>query len=105
LSLVNSGNSIWEYSAAYSLWRYVAGEVNRKLEEDDRAILAEAIPIALQIDRLAIWRRMNDSPPYFPELSEAVNDSYLKIQGVEGGTDDYDAFVGLYLRYANPIMD
>lgn len=105
MALIHSGNPIWEYSAAYSLWRYTAGEVNRKLEEADRMILAEAIPIELQIDRLAIWQRMSDSPPYFPELSEAVNDGYLKIQGVKGGTDDYDAFVGLYLGYANPIMD
>ncbi len=105
MALIHSGNPIWEYSAAYSLWRYTAGEVNRKLEESDRVILAEAIPIELQIDRLAIWRRMSDAPPYFPELSETVNDSYLKIQGVEGGTDDYDAFVSLYLRYANPVMD
>lgn len=105
LALINSGNEVWEYSAAYSLWRYIAREVNRKLEEPDRILLAEAIPLELQIDRLAIWRRMSDSPPYFPELSEAVNDSYLKIQGVEGGTDDYEAFVGLYLRYANPVTD
>ncbi|MGB6037837.1 MAG: DUF3810 family protein, partial [Cryomorphaceae bacterium] len=105
IALIHSGNPIWEYSAAYSLWRYTAGEVNRKLEEADRVILAEAIPIELQIDRLAIWQRRSNAPPYFPELSEAVNDRYLKIQGVEGGTDDYDAFVGLYLRYANPVMD
>ena len=105
MALIHSGNPIWEYSAAYSLWRYTAGEVNQKLEEADRAILAKAIPIELQIDRLAIWRRKNNAPPYFPELSEAVNDSYLKIQGVEGGTDDYNSFVALYLRYANPVMD
>ncbi len=105
MALIRSGNPIWEYSAAYALWRYTAGEVNRKLEESDRTILAEAIPKELQIDRLAIWRRMSDAPPYFPKLSEVVNDSYLKIQGVEGGTEDYDAFVGLYLRYANPVMD
>ncbi|MCZ4409964.1 DUF3810 family protein [Cryomorphaceae bacterium 1068] len=105
IALIHSGNPIWEYSAAYALWRYTAGEVNRKLEESDRAILAEAIPMQLQIDRLAIWQRMSHAPPYFPEFSEAVNDSYLKIQGVEGGTDDYDAFVGLYLRYTNPVMD
>lgn len=105
IALIGSGNSIWEYSAAYALWRYTAGDVNRKLLDEDRAILAKAIPIELQIDRLAIWRRMSDSPPYFPELSEAVNDSYLKIQGVESGTADYNAFVGLYLRYANPLME
>ena len=104
IALIESGDPIWEYSAAYSLWRYTAGEVNRKLEEEDRIVLAEAIPIELQIDRLAIWRRRSNAPPYFPELSEAVNDRYLKIQGVESGTADYDAFVGLYLRYAKPVM-
>jgi len=105
MALIQSRMPTWEYSAVYSLWRYTAGEVNRKLEEVDREILAESIPIGLQIDRLAIWRRRSNAPPYFPELSEAVNDGYLKIQGVKGGTDDYDSFVGLYLRYVKPAME
>jgi hypothetical protein len=105
LALIRSENLVWKYSAAYSLWRYVAGEVNQKLNEKDRTILAKAIPPGLQRDRWAIWQRFSNNPPYFPELSEAMNDSYLKIQGVEGGTDDYGAFVSLYLRYASPIME
>lgn len=104
MALINSGDAVWEYSARYALWRYVASEVNQKLDEADRAVLAEAIPEGLWRDRMAIWMRFSNRPPYFPELSETVNDSYLKIQGVESGTEDYNAFIGLYIRYANPLM-
>ncbi|MEM9053044.1 MAG: DUF3810 family protein [Bacteroidota bacterium] len=105
IALTSSEDLHWKYSAAYHLWRYTAREVNQKLPEEDLKILAAAIPKGLQIDRNAIWTRGSKQPAYFPELSNAMNDTYLKVQGVKAGTDDYGAFVKLYLEYYQPSLD
>ncbi|MCH2214820.1 MAG: DUF3810 domain-containing protein [Flavobacteriales bacterium] len=105
IALIGSEDPHWKYSAAYHLWRYTAREVNQKLPEEDLEILAAAIPKGLQIDRNAIWARGSKQPAYFPKLSEKMNDTYLKVQGVKAGTDDYSAFVKLYLEYYQPSKD
>jgi hypothetical protein len=105
LALSSSENEIWEYAAYFTLWRYTAKEVNDQLDGEQLTALAESIPIGLQIDRRAIWRRAAANPALFPELSEAMNDTYLKVQGVEMGVEDYNGFVSLYLRFFKPVMD
>ena len=105
LALRQSDNPISRYAAAYSLWRYVAREVRLQLSEEEQAMLAALIPEELNIDRRAIWKRASLHEAYFPEISETLNDSYLKIQGVEAGAEDYNAFVELYLRHKSAITE
>jgi len=105
VTLMSSQNVHWQYAAAYHLWRYTAREVNQKLPKEDLEMLANAIPSGLRIDRQAIWNRGVDKPAYFPKLSEKMNDTYLKVQGVKAGTNDYNAFVSLYLKTYQPTMD
>ena len=104
LALIEAEDPILSYSAAYALWRYVAREVNRTIEAEDRELIAAAIPLELQIDRAAIWARAGQYRPYFPQVSEKMNDQYLKLQGVEEGTEDYNAFVSYYLKYFKPSI-
>jgi hypothetical protein len=105
LALRRSNEPLLRYSAAYFLWRYVASDVRDLLSEEDQVKLASAIPEELMIDRRAIWKRHARHEPVFPELSERLNDQYLKLQGVRAGTDDYNAFVGLYLSYRESIRE
>jgi hypothetical protein len=99
LCLANSGDPYLEYAAAYFIWRQVAKPLNEKLSTDQLEKLAASIPDELNRDRRAIYNALNQEQPWYPELSSQFNDTYLKIQGVESGVDDYDKFLELYLRY------
>ncbi len=107
LSCLNSGVAVAAYAAEYALWRQIASEINKTYPRDLIESLAEAIPLELSADRRAILLRHFQYKGYFPELSDAINDTYLKIQGIESGTEDYDGFLQLYLRWADdqaPLM-
>ena len=104
LALIRLDDPMARYAAQYALWRYTAKTVNDLYSEEDRAKLAAAIPKGLFVDRRAIIERTMGYAPYFPELSDAVNDKYLKIQGVKAGVEDYDRFVILYLEW-NAMTD
>ena len=87
------------YAAEYALWRSLGSEVNKSYPAEVIEALAAAIPAELAADRLAIWQSAMQHQAYFPELTDGLNDRYLKIQGVEAGVEDYNAFVGLYLAW------
>lgn len=99
LALLHMDDPMAAYAAHYALWRYSAKTVNELYPPEDRKRLAESIPLGLRADRAAIRNRLTAHAPYFPRLSDAVNDRYLKVQGVEAGVDDYDRFVNLYLDW------
>jgi len=102
-ALLSSSEPVLQYAAVYTLWRYIASDVRSMLPEEEQVILASNIPDELMIDRMAIWQRSSQHRPYFPELSESVNDQYLKLQGIRAGTEDYNAFVSLFLRYEEKL--
>jgi hypothetical protein len=93
------GDPVARYAAWYTLWRYLASEVNKRYDADVIAALAERIPEPLRADREAIWRTQHKYAAYFPEISNALNDTYLRVQGIEAGTDDYDTFVYLWFDH------
>lgn len=99
LACVNSGEPLAQYAAEYVLWRHLASEVRSHYPEEVAHQLAAAIPEALRKDREAIWRNHYQYKGYFPEISDAINDTYLKVQGVTAGTEDYDRFVNLYFDW------
>ncbi|MFN2422699.1 MAG: DUF3810 family protein [Cryomorphaceae bacterium] len=99
LACLSANDPLARYAAEYALWRTLAGEVNRSYPPEIRESLATAIPEDLRTDRAAIWRNAMRYKGYFPELSEALNDTYLKVQGVEAGVDDYNAFAALYFSW------
>lgn len=103
LSLAHSGDPFLEYAAAYFIWRQAAKPLNRKLNSEDLEKLASSIPDELKRDRRAIYEALNREQPWYPEISNKLNDSYLKIQGVESGVEDYDKFLEYYLRYKRSI--
>jgi hypothetical protein len=99
LACLSSDDPMLRYASEYALWRTLGGEVNRSYPPEVRASLAAAIPEPLRRDRAAIWKNSMRYKGYFPEISEALNDTYLKVQGIEAGVDDYDAFTALYFSW------
>ena len=99
LACLRSENPAAQYAAEYALWRYFANEINMHFPEDVIEALAAKIPEPLRNDREAILKTYFKYKGYFPEVTDAINDTYLKIQGVKSGTDDYNDFLKLYLRW------
>lgn len=99
LACLNSGDPLGEYAAQYALWRQVASEVSKTYPMDVIETLAAQIPVELQADRLAIREAYLEHRVYFPKVSEQVNETYLKLQGIEEGVADYDRFLQIYLAW------
>jgi hypothetical protein len=105
LACTNSESAILQYSGYYAIWRQIAQEINKNYSEAERELIASTIPEVLITDRRAIIEAYYKHKAYFPELSSKINDSYLKIQGVETGIEDYDRFLQLYLAYRDLVED
>lgn len=100
LACVNSDDPFLIYAGEYAIWRQIAQEINKTHPVEVRNNLRAIIPIELMADRMAILNLYRESPAYFPEVTENMNDAYLKLQGIEAGADDYDGFLKLYLAWA-----
>ena len=99
LACMHSKNPLANYAGAYALWRQMAREINNTFPQESIELLASQIPVLLKEDRDAILESYYKYKGYFPALTDKVNDTYLKIQGVQKGTDDYDGFLQLYFRW------
>lgn len=99
LACRSSDNPVVRYAAEYALWRTIGSEINRSFPEEVRELLAARIPEELRADRRAIWEKSARHRAYFPEVSDRLNDAYLKSQGVSAGTDDYNDFAALYFAW------
>lgn len=99
MACMHSRNPLANYAGAYALWRQMAREINTTFPAESIEDLASRIPSLLKEDRQAILSEYYKYKGYFPALTDKVNDTYLKIQGVQKGTDDYDGFLQLYFRW------
>lgn len=99
LALKQSSDPYLNYTADYALWRQIAKHINRKLSKDELSKISTLIPEQLLQDRLAIIEILRKDAPIYPELTEKFNDTYLKIQGIETGVEDYDNFLTIYLSW------
>jgi hypothetical protein len=104
LACLSANDPLANYAAEYALWRSIGHEVNRGYGPEEIAALAAAIPEELHKDREAIWRNASQHTAYLPEVSTAMNDAYLKLQGVSAGVEDYNEFVALYLAWADKVQ-
>ncbi len=105
LACLHSGDPMAAYAAEYVLWRHLASEVNKSYPRETALALAGQIPEILQKDREAIWKNHYRYKGYFPEITNTMNDAFLKVQGVEAGSDDYDLFVNLWFDWAAQITE
>ncbi len=99
LACRSATDPVVRYAGEYGLWRTIGSEINRSFPEEVREVLAARIPEELRADRQAIWEKAARHKAYFPEVSDRLNDAYLKSQGVTAGTDDYNDFAALYFSW------
>jgi len=98
LACIASDNKLVKYSAHLAMWQYLHYEIRKRALFDSNFLqtkLSESVLNDLQIIR-------EDQilyPEWFPNLSEHVNDAYLKTHGIEDGTEAYQSLPMLYLKY------
>lgn len=90
----NSGIGIFEYSAEIEYWKSVKRmKVNAKTKTSD--LLHEK---AFQ-DLKSISTQMNKYPDIFPETRDLIFNTFLKLQGIHEGEENYNKFIDLIYLY------
>ena len=99
LACYHSGDALGKYAGAYALWRQMANEINNTYPQESIELLAAQIPPQLWDDRQAILESYYKYKGYFPNVTNAINDSYLKFNLQENGVKSYGMMVDLMLAY------
>ncbi|MBY5958785.1 DUF3810 domain-containing protein [Membranicola marinus] len=93
-----SADPLAQYSSAMALWLYMASDGRHLSPSFTQSMwdgLSPAVWDDLQ-DRQALNERY---PEFMPRMRDAVYDSYLSLNKVEGGMKSYNRFVKMVLTY------
>ena len=97
---IKSKNEIVKYSAELYLLRNILFEL--KMRDEDLFYNAmERLPGKIKFDLQKIRENMQRFPDIFPEISDAVNDTFLKAQGIESGSSSYGELLELVYAWKN----
>lgn len=89
---LNSGSPLLEYVAHLNHFRYLAAGWYLTDSIGYRQFV-DSIPVGVKADLIAIKENRREHPALFPALSEAINDLFLRLQGIEEGIRSYGKFV------------
>ena len=93
-----SGDPLAQYSSALMLWLYMASD-GRRLDPEFAQSEWDNLSPAVWID-LDERRKLDDRfPEFMPHMRDAIYDSYLSMNQVEGGIKSYNRFVTMVLTY------
>ncbi len=94
----SSGDPLAQYSSALMLWLYMAGD-GRHLDPDFTKSMWDNLSPAVWID-LDERRKLDERfPEFMPRMRDAIYDSYLSMNKVEGGMKSYNRFVKMVLTH------
>ena len=91
---IKSENEIIKYSAELYLLRNILFELKMR----DQGLFdtaMERLPSKIKFDLQKIRENMQRFPDIFPCVSDAVNDTFLKAQGIESGSSSYGELLEL----------
>ena len=86
------------YSGQAALFQYLRADLRRFDPEYYRTFL-DKMPAALLADRRAVIKNAKQFPNKMPGVAQAMNDIYLKSQGVKEGISSYSRVVVLALAW------
>jgi len=98
LTCMESQNTMIQYSAAMSLWRYMANNLRRNGPSLYKKMIRQ-MDKDVRTDLIAIMDEMDKYPDILPEVRDVVYDSYLKSHGVKGGMASYSTVVKLMMQW------
>ena len=95
-----SKNDLFRYSGELYLIRHLLFEFKRREDKLHQAFL-EKLPAKIKYDLQMIKDNNDQYPDLFPKLSDAMNDKYLKTQGIESGSQSYGDLLWLLYKWEN----
>ncbi len=95
-SLYHSKNLLYRYIAGFELMKEILIEI-RNRDYDHYLDKRDELPFWVKEDLNFVRQNALSYPPLFPKFSYAMNDAYLKSQGVSEGIDSYDEMLNLVL--------
>jgi hypothetical protein len=98
LACMQSDNTMIQYSATMSLWRYMVSNLRRGSPNLYRE-LVKGLDSNVRTDLIAVMDEMDKYPDILPDIRNAIYDSYLKTHGVKGGMSSYSAVVRLIFQW------
>ncbi len=98
LACISHQDLLVQYAGKLAMWEYLSYTFRRKQIEEGTQ-LREYLSQAVIQDLEMLREERRKYREWIPELSNTINDAYLKAQGVEEGTDAYLSLPELYLRY------
>lgn len=108
LTCIQSTDPLFKYSAILEYWRYLY----RRVEGCDAQIafdIKEQLDCRVITDLDNIRQYADTYSDLFPNFSNTLYDSYLKLHGIEDGMNNYSDFIQLILnyrsRYGIPELD
>lgn len=93
-----STDPVLQYGGFFALWRYVSYEL-RRMDADAYKTQFEILDAGMKADIEAARRNSRRYQGVLSNAGEKVNDAYLKVQGVEGGIENYNRVVLMYLAW------
>lgn len=90
LACSTSENPFIRYAGELDHWRSLAGNYRFYQEEEYADFFKNVLPEGIKNDLRAIYAEMDKYPDIFPDLRNAIYDSYLKAQGIEEGIENYE---------------
>lgn len=98
LVCTRSKDPVIRFSGLLSYWRYVAFEYRRVAPDAYKTAYATLPPLVVETLK-AIYENNSLYPDILPKARNAVYDTYLKSNGVEGGLVSYNRVVGWVSAY------
>lgn len=98
LACIRHKDPIIRYAGHLAMWEYLSYTFRRKNSVRGISLKKELSPMVMDdLERLKAERRKYRE--WVPDLSNSINDTYLKAQGIEEGTAAYLSLPELYLRH------
>ncbi len=94
----NSSDFLLQYSAELTYWKYLASNARRKHPEWYRKMYS-ALSDEVKSDLHAVEEQMQKFPDFLPGLRDWLYNWYLKLHGVQSGTNSYYEMVNWIIAF------
>lgn len=98
LTCANSSNETLKYSAQIYLLRNLLYQAQHT-DSLKHKMWLKKVPVKVKSDIVRIKENALRYPDLFPNLSDQINDAYLKANGIESGSKSYGDLVDLIIAY------
>ena len=100
LTCMESENDTVKYGAQIYLLRNLLFHIQHEDSVKHKSLLRK-VPPKIKLDIRSIKENAAKYPDLFPNVSDQINDAYLKANGIESGSKSYGDLIDLIIEYNN----